>query len=117
MVEIPLSKRGWISVIFTAILSAVGSDLYKFFKDMVFESQSYYTLLAIAVLIGIGIVAGVALIFFDVYKQRQKRKKLSNGAIHPTFSGIETDPNKIDKEELRRRNEDKWKHFPSNVDR
>jgi integral membrane sensor domain MASE1 len=98
MVENPLSKRGWTSVIFTAILSAVGSDLYQLFKDMVFESPSYYTLLAIAAIIGIGIVAGVALIVFDVYKQRQKQKKLPSGAVHPTFSGIETNPDKIDPE-------------------
>ena len=70
---------------------------------------------------------GVALIVYDIYKQKRKRK-LPKGAVHPTFSGIETDtaehrlsmddfeiesgPAKTT--ESKRDKENKWRHFPSN---
>lgn len=120
MLEIPLSKSGRISILVTLVLlpifggylSAFGADLYQISKTMVFDTQFQYVLLIIAVLIAAGIVTGIALTVLDFNKQK---KKLANGAVHPTFSGIETDPDKIDKEELKRREDDKWRFFPSNV--
>lgn len=133
MVEIPLSKRGWASVIGTIVLlpilggflSAFGEDLYQFSKSMAIDPQFQYVILPIIVLIGLGIIIGVVLVVYDVYKQRHK---LPKGASHPTFSGIETDTaehrlsmddfeiegERAKTTESKRDKENKWKHFPSN---
>jgi hypothetical protein len=118
MIEVPLSKRGWSSLIVTIVLlpifggylSAFGAHLYEISITMVFDTQFQYVLLIIAALIAAGIVIGIALTVVDFNRQKKTR---SDGAVRPTFSGIETDPDKIDPE-LRRKKEDDWKHFPAN---
>lgn len=119
MIEIPLSKRGWLSVIGTILLlpilggflSAFGEDLYQVSRSMVVDPQFQYTLLVIAILIGVGITIGVAFTIYDIHKERNKLRK---GADHPTFSGIETNPDKID-QASKRKKEDDWRFFPSNI--
>ena len=49
----------------------------------------------------------------DAKQQIEKLKPKKDGYQHPTFSGIETNPEKMDPE-LRRKKEDDWKHFPAN---
>jgi hypothetical protein len=120
MVENPLSKLGWFGagifgafvLIANGFFNSLGSDLYDQVKIMTSEFPFDFVMF-FAICIAIGIITGIGLIVFDIYEQKHK-KKLPKGSFHPTFSGIETGPNKIDKEELKRRNEDKWRFFPSN---
>lgn len=108
MIEIPLSKSGRISILVTLVLlpifggylSAFGADLYQISKTMVFDTQFQYVLLIIAILIAAGIVTGIALTVHDFNIQKLKKA----GFRHPTFSG----------EDSKRRDEDKWRFFPSN---
>lgn len=114
-----LSKQSWIGGILLAVFGfltsgffgSVGSDLYNQLKMMVAGSPftvDFMTVFIIFITVGMGL--GIALIVHDIYKQRHK---LPKGAFHPTFSGLETNPDKIDKDELKRRQDD-WRFFPSN---
>lgn len=113
-----LSKQSWIGAIILGAFSylasgffgSVGSDLYNQLKNMALGFSSDFVTLLI-IFITIGMALGIALICHDIYKQRNK---LLRGEVRPTFSGIETDPDKIDKQELKRRKDD-WKYFPVNV--
>ena len=109
--EIPLSKKGWVSVIISAVLmaimtgyfSAFGEDLYQVSKKMVFDTQTQYLLFIIFIIIAIGIVTGLALTVFDIHRQRSPRPN----NLAPA------DENDV---EARRRREDDWRFFPSNYD-
>ena len=49
------------------------------------------------------------------YRQFLKKLKPNKAkAVQPTFSGIEVNPEKID-EDSKRRRENKWRFFPSNI--
>ncbi|MGC2598910.1 MAG: hypothetical protein WA395_12375 [Nitrososphaeraceae archaeon] len=118
--EIPLSKKGWVSVIISAVLmaimtgyfSAFGEDLYEVSKKMVFDTQTQYLLFIIFIIIAIGIVTGLALTVFDIHRQRSRNttRQLQNPRPNNLAPADENDV------EARRRREDDWRFFPSNYD-
>ena len=118
--EIPLSKKGWVSVIISAVLmaimtgyfSAFGEDLYQVSKKMVFDTQTQYLLFIIFIIIAIGIVTGLALTVFDIHRQRSRNttRQLQNPRPNNLTPADENDV------EARRRREDDWRFFPSNYD-
>jgi hypothetical protein len=112
MVENPLSKKGWIGVVLSPILLYIlggflnefGADLYNSSKTMVVQN----TVLVIIVLLGLGVVAGIAMIVLDFWQQ--KKRIITKSKIHndKTLDGADI--------EAKRKREDDRRFFPANVD-
>jgi hypothetical protein len=118
MVENPLSKKGWIGVALSPILLYIlggflnefGADLYNSSKTMVVQN----TVLVIILLLGLGIVAGIAMVVLDFWQQKKQKQVIS---IKDSKNQSET--KKISNEstaEFKRKKEDDWRYFPANVD-
>lgn len=117
------TKQSWIGGVIFAVFgylasgffSSVGSDFYNQLKNMNFDFSSD-SMAILVIFVVIGMAFGIALIVHDIYTQKKKQELQKAGFRRPTFSGLETNPDKIDPE-TKRKKEDDWKHFPANVDR
>jgi hypothetical protein len=103
-----LSKQSWIGGVVLAVFGylasgffgSVGSDIHSRLKIMAADfSYDFITVFIVFTIIGMGF--GIALIVHDIYKHRNK---LPRGAFHPRLD-----------DESRRRDDDRWRFFPSNV--
>ena len=78
MVDIPLSKKGWVSTITTILLSpimagffnALGADVYQASKTMAFDTQTPYSGYPYE---NIVIAVNVTLIVIDIRNEKRKR--------------------------------------------
>jgi hypothetical protein len=77
MVQNPLSKKGWLGVILTGIsipimggfLNAFGADLYGLSKETMTGLPFQTILTVLLVTIAVGIIVGVGLIIYDIFRR------------------------------------------------
>lgn len=94
--------------IMTGYFSAFGEDLYQVSKKMVFDTQTQYFIFIIFIIIGIGIVTGLALTVFDIHRQKSRNTTRQLQNYRPN------NLNPVDENDLeaRRKKEDDWRFFP-----